>query len=279
MIRTILIAIGLVMATQTASAAKISPRDRTGVELSKAWMTEDIKPRRSADGSVVFQYGATLPTVVCAPLRVCDIALQPGEKVISSPKLGDTVRWKLAPAKSGPEGAEIIHAVVKPTEPGLDTTLMIPTDRRMYHLRLVSTKTDWMPFISFEYPEDHEKAWAEIQVAQAEQQRRESMRKLEVGASRMPVEDLNFEYEIDGESHWRPVRVFDDGSHTYIDLPHKAKHRDAPILLVNDAEQDRLVNYRMHGSRFIVDTLFDQAKLISGVGDNQQKVVIRRAGQ
>jgi len=92
----------------------------------------------------------------------------------------------------------------------------------------------------------------------------------------MNVNDLNFRYEIDGENHWTPLRVFDDGSHTYIDLPKEATFREAPILLVQDGGQDRLVNYRLHGSRFVVDTLFDKAVLLTGVGSEQKKVTITR---
>ena len=37
-----------------------------------------------------------------------------------------------------------------------------------------------------------------------------------------------------------------------------------------------LVNYRIQGDRYIVDTIFDKALLIAGVGSSQDRVVITR---
>ncbi len=256
-----------------ASAAKLEPKDKEALKLAAAWIKHPIAPKRAENGTVIFPYGESLPTLVCAPLRLCDIALQPGETV-KHVRLGDTVRWKTSPASSGPDIAPTIHAIIKPMEANLETTLLITTDRRTYHLRLVSDKKSWMPQVAFEYPEDQERAWAQYAVLQQQQEQKEQRETLpQIG---MRIEDLNFKYAIAGESRWRPVRVFDDGTHTYIDLPRESKFRDAPILLVKDGKQDRLVNYRMHGERFVVDSLFDEAILISGVGSEQQKITITR---
>lgn len=265
----------LLLALQTGLAASLSARDREGVKLSREWMQADFPPQRAENGRVIFQFGALLPTIVCAPLRLCDIALQPGEKV-SQVSSGDTVRWKIAPATSGPESNQIIHVVVKPTEPNLDTNLVVTTNRRTYHLRLVSHKKDWMPHVAFEYPEDHAKAWQALQAEQQKQHQQQEL--LHVPDTGHLVDDLNFRYEIDGEGYWRPVRVFDDGKQVYIDLPAEAQYRDAPILLIHDQGENRLVNYRLQGTRFIVDGLFDEAHLVAGVDADQQKIVIRRTG-
>ncbi|MDB5890168.1 MAG: uncharacterized protein JWP47_999 [Polaromonas sp.] len=37
-----------------------------------------------------------------------------------------------------------------------------------------------------------------------------------------------------------------------------------------------IVNYRVQGDRFIVDTVFDKAVLIAGVGRSQDRVTISR---
>ena len=47
-----------------------------------------------------FVFGATLPTVVCAPLYVCDLVLQAGEAV-NDLNIGDSVRWQITPATQG----------------------------------------------------------------------------------------------------------------------------------------------------------------------------------
>jgi len=88
----------------------------------------------------------------CAPLRVCIIELQPGEKIVGEPQIGDAVRWNLAPALYG-RGEEATSVIVlKPQAAGLDTNLLVTTDRRAYYLRLVSKPEDYMARVAFAYP-------------------------------------------------------------------------------------------------------------------------------
>jgi type IV secretion system protein TrbG len=47
------------------------------------------------------------------------------------------------------------------------------------------------------------------------------------------VEKVNFDYTIrGGHEHIRPLRVFDDGAKTYIQMPSELQYREAPVLLV-----------------------------------------------
>ena len=71
------------------------------VKVSEQWMTSENHPAAGPDGKVLYSYGAGLPTVVCAPLRICIIELQLGEKVVGEPQIGDSVRWNLAPGQYG----------------------------------------------------------------------------------------------------------------------------------------------------------------------------------
>ncbi len=41
--------------------------------------------------------------------------------------VGDTVRWKVEPATSGAAGGQAIHLIVKPSEPGLVTSMVVTT--------------------------------------------------------------------------------------------------------------------------------------------------------
>ena len=44
---------------------------------------------------------------------------------------------------------------------------------------------------------------------------------------------LNFSYKIEGPNvPWRPVRVFDDRSHVYLEMPASMKSSQAPALLI-----------------------------------------------
>src|SRR5689334_17055654 len=62
------------------------------LETNRPRGTLPSKPMITADKSVRFVFGASLPVVICAPLQICDVELQPGEQV-RSVQVGDSVRW------------------------------------------------------------------------------------------------------------------------------------------------------------------------------------------
>ena len=70
--------------------------------------------------------------------------------------------------------------------------------------------------------------------------------------------------------------MYNDGTRTYIQMPASMAQGEAPTLLIVRDGEDTLVNYRLDGDRFVVDTIFDKAVLLTGVGRHQSKVVITR---
>ena len=90
------------------AVAPLNSKERAGVALSRRWANRNEMPHAGEDGYVRFLFGATLPTVVCAPLQVCNLALQPGE-IVNNVNLGDSVRWKITPSISG-SGRNADHA-------------------------------------------------------------------------------------------------------------------------------------------------------------------------
>ena len=122
------------------------------VQMSEKWMAEHNQPTVGQDGRVLYTFGAGLPTLVCAPLRVCIIELQPGEKLVGEPHIGDSVRWNLSPATFGSADLATAVIVLKPQASGLDTNLLVTTDRRAYYLRLLSKPEDYVARVAFAYP-------------------------------------------------------------------------------------------------------------------------------
>jgi type IV secretion system protein TrbG len=122
-------------------------------------------PTPGADGRVVYAYGAGMPVVVCAPLRVCAIELEPGEHVQSQPQIGDARRWEVTPVASGSGLDQTALLIVKPIEAGLDTDLVVPTDRRTYVLRLVSDPLRYISRVAFRYPADRYWGFIPLEVA------------------------------------------------------------------------------------------------------------------
>lgn len=248
----------------------LDKKGQAAVDLSRRWQDEPEMAVPGEDGRVRFLYGATLPVVVCAPLFVCDIELEAGEKV-NDVQAGDTVRWKITPAKSGDDTDPTVHVIVKPQDVGLTTNLVLATNRRLYTIKLVSKRDQWMSRVAFNYPEDVQRRWAEFKEKQTEQHQ------ATVLPSGQNLAALDFNYVIEGDKPaWRPLRVYTDGVKTYIQFPPALKTNDGPALLdLHGDDQNRIVNYRQKGTVYVVDKVLDNAVLVYGVGDDQEKVTVR----
>jgi len=245
-------------------------KEKKAAELAKQWIEAQSMPVRKENGKIVYLYGSTLPTVICAPLSVCDIELQEGEKIVGKPLIGDSARWETLPALSGSGASMITHIIVKPFEANLSTTLIVLTTKRTYHIKLVSSDKNWTPRVGFSYPEDIDRQWA-LYNAEASAQ----TEKKTIPETKQNIDALNFEYDIRGDAPWKPVRVYNDGVKTYIQMPEKMKYTEAPALLVLGSDGEKqIVNYRLKGDRYIVDQLFTKAILIAGVGSSQEKIEI-----
>jgi type IV secretion system protein TrbG len=245
------------------------------------------KPVVNADKSVRFTFGGSLPLVICAPLQVCDIELQPGEEVRSA-QVGDSVRWSIEPAVTGVAPNEVQHVIIKPADVGLRTSLVVTTNRRTYRMKLSSDRTQYMSSVSFAYPEDAQLRWSDLSERHARAtSTANSASPREKAAPRTRTDvlrALSFNYELEGDDPpWKPTRVYNDGLQTVIEMPFAMRQTEAPTLLVIRAEggvftdDDAVqVNFHTQGTKYLVDMVFDVADLIVGVGSSQQKVRIRR---
>ena len=212
--------------------------------------------------------------MVCAVLQVCDVELQPGEQV-NNLNVGDP-RFTVEPAISGVGAAEVQHLIIKPLDVGLATSLVVTTNRRTYHLRLRSHRTQFMPRVGFTYAEDALAKWDAIKTREVKEQQERT-----IPTTGEYLGDLSFSYEVSGSATWKPVRVYNDGSKTIIQMPSAMAQTEAPTLLLVRKEgglltedETAIVNYRVQGDRYIVDAVFDKAILIAGVGSSQDRVTI-----
>lgn len=248
----------------------LNAKEQKAAELARQWIEAKSMPVRKEDGKIVYLYGSTLPTVICAQLSVCDIELQQGEKIIGTPLIGDAARWEAKPAVSGAGASQVSHIIVKPFEDNLSTTLIVTTNRRTYHIKLLSSNKNWMPRVGFTYPDDIERQWQLYNAEVTANSEKKTMPE-----TRENIESLNFEYEISGKPIWKPVRVYNDGLKTYIQMPKTMGQTEAPALLVLGSDGEKqIVNYRLKNDRYIVDQIFSKAVLITGVGGSQEKVTI-----
>ncbi|MDL2403761.1 P-type conjugative transfer protein TrbG [Rhizobium mayense] len=258
---------GLIFASGAqAQTQNMTTNEVKATNISRKWRGAPGLVTAGPDGKVTFLFGETQPSVVCSPLQVCDIELQGGE-IVRDVLVGDTVRWKVEPATSGAIGGQAIHLIVKPSEAGLVTSMVVTTSRRTYHIQLKSHPSQYMARVGFEYPEDVSTKLADVNS------------QVETGSIPGTAADkLNFSYSVSGSAPWKPKRVYSDGVKTYIQFSKSISSQDAPVLFVISGGQNRVVNYRMKNDMMIVDYEVDKAILVSGVGWSQQKITIRRGG-
>ncbi len=258
----------------------LTQREWHSIALAKEWLNNGNKSFRGEDGSISFLYGATMPRIIVAPLKITDIQFEVGEK-IKDVQLGDTTRWIVSPSISGEGEKQTSHLLIKTTDVGLETTLFVSTNKRTYHMNLFSRKYEYMPIVNFKYKDEINKKWeAYNKHFQEEKENQKNSKKLKVTSSiSKNIDNLDFQYTITGDASWKPIRVYNDGVKTYIQMPNSMKYQEAPIFMVLDkGNNNQLVNYRLKGNNYIVDKLFKKGILIIGVGQNQEKVTIIKKG-
>jgi type IV secretion system protein TrbG len=201
--------------------------------------------------------------VYTAPGAVTDIALQPGESLVSV-AAGDTVRWVIGDTTSGSGAEKRTHILVKPFTSGLATNLVITTDRRSYHVQLAATSRTAMAALSWTYPADQL-----IALRRAAEQA-SAAAPISEGLS---IDSLHFNYAVSGDrAAWRPLRAFDDGRQTFIEFPASIAVGEAPpFFIVGPTGEAELANYRVRGRFYVVDRIFDVAEL--RLGTKKQQIV------
>jgi len=202
-----------------------------------------------------------MPTaVVCQPLFVCDIVLDPDETILAM-ATGDSARWMLSTIMSGPD-ARTPHVLVKATDYGLRTNLIIATDKRVCYVILSSTRLGSRGATRLYYPV--------VSVAHIIQNTEGS-----VDEPQVSLAHLDLAYRMHGERSFMPTRVMNDGAHTYIQMPPGIQDMPVVFAIANDGS-DAMINYRFRHGMFVVDGVPQRLALVQGSGRNQRRVIIER---
>lgn len=254
-----------------AFPAHAAPSEASQRPVAAATDKARVAPREAGwqGATQTFSYlPGGLYQVYAAVGRVTDIKLQIGETLsdMGAVAAGDTVRWIIGEATSGTGQDKRTHILVKPTDAGIVTNLVINTNRRTYHVELRSTASTYMASVAWSYPQDELIA---IQARAAEAVAEQATRIV----NGLDAERLDFAYRIKGDRPpWRPTHIFDDGRKSYILFPETIGQSELPPLFLLGAKgQAELVNYRVSGRYMIVDRLFDRAEL--RLGTKKQLIV------
>ena len=248
------------------------------VAAQKAGTISNLPPIAGSDGSILYPYGQSWPTVVASPLHVAIIQLAPGDKP-GQVVLGQPGEWRVTQAMAG----NVPILAVSPRFAGLHTNLMITATSaggqpRVYYVNLVSDKSKYVPRVGWYFPSQIEQQWTAGQTEAADS--------TVASLPGLNASDLDFSWKIRcGGGGWfsssdcssiKPARVFDDGVHTYIQMRGNAANTSGlpTVLADNTAGKPAVINYRVKDGYYILDGVPSQIKLIAGVGSSGRVVVI-----
>lgn len=263
------------LATTSASSAPVAaPRVGPSGRAAIAMANQAARAPSRADGFVggvqVFAWSpGRVFEVWTAPLRVTTLTLGEGETLVSK-AAGDTIRWQIGEVASGAGAARRTHVLLKPLERGLETNLVLTTNRRVYLLDLKSGGADAF---------NAEIAWDEPAASAAGAGVEEPPGAEPLVTPQGPL-DARYRIEPQGRrARWTPSSVFNDGQRTFIAFDADLLVDESPVLFVLAPDGEaQMVNYRQQGGLFVVDRLFDRAEL--RLGDRRPQVVriLRLAG-
>ncbi len=227
-----------------------------------------VQPRREGYYNAIQIYPwseGALYQVYAVPGQITDIALEPGESLTGAGPIaaGDTARWIIGDTESGSGVTRRVHILVKPSRPDITTNLIVTTDRRTYMLELRSGEKPYMPSVAWAYPQPPASQRQSVQAAPV----------IPAVAAR------NYRYSLTatGNPPWKPITVYDDGRHVYVEFPAGIVQGEMPPLFVIGPEGEaQIANSRIYQHILIVDRLFGAAELRLGAGDKQQTVRITR---
>jgi len=250
---------------------KYNTIDDAAVAEAKVWQAGGkARPLMSSDGMIIFAFGQSMPKLTCSPTRACDVQMQPAEKV-RKVVLGDGANWTWSGADSIEHGKTIQHVIFQPKDVDLESNVIITTDRRTYHMKLFAPKQEgaYLNSVGFYYPEELVSSWADKMGADADAKTKDEA--TNVMHTAVSPEKLAFDYRIEGDADFKPVRVFNDGERVYIEMPDSVLHNESPVLILLDEKGEAMVvNYRREQDpqtnkiHYIVDKLFAKAELRLG---------------
>ena len=243
--------------------------EKAFLQYSKTGKAPNIK----VDGFERFAYSnMNQPVISCVPFQETIITLQAGEKFTSITSGNPSLLSYQVAVSGSSTGVETQQILVKPGADQFSTNLVVATDKRIYNILIVvgTVRSKVTRNVAFWYPDE--------MVANVNE-KIEKQNDVDLNAEKMPKADLahvNWSYKVSGDSvSWKPIRVFDDGKRTWIQMPQGVDNKNLPTVLIQaDSGEDMKYNQSYYSPYMIIDGIFGKAKLISGVGGDQVEVDI-----
>ena len=244
-----------------APAVPLKP-GRDSVEASTSSGT--VKPKDYSQAARVYDYHPDqVYEVYTQTLRMTDIYLEEGEIATELPFLSDNERWILGGGVSYEGERKTQHIYIKPTEINIEASLIINTDRRVYHILLRSYSSVYMPIVRWRYKLNN------LPNIFMKTERNEGPQNAAVSVNYnigyIDPRYLSFDYRINysafGKPDWLPRLVYDDGKKTYIVFPEQTLQKTLPAVFEN---RDDIVNYRVSNNLIVIDKLIKKVSVKLG---------------
>lgn len=212
--------------------------------------------------------------IITSPSGITDFRLEPGETIAGSPITNDNVNWQFSMGASVEDGQSVQHLFIRPLKVGLDTSMIILTNQRTYYFRLASFEDSYMTAVRFRYP-------VKVGSGYFQQEDFEEYISSAAGGADYAFDiskaDYNYVIRAKGRPSWEPVTVFSDQVKTYIQMPLAIGSSDElPSVYVERDGEERLVNYRIFGNLYQIDTVItDDQTIVMKSGQNQRVEITR----
>ena len=205
---------------------------------------------------------ALIYTILVSTNMITDIRLEAGEQILGDVAIADSLSYIVKSGISYENGKEMLHIYIRATNTNGWTTMIIPTNRRIYYLKLVPTTKTAMFAVRFNYEETGV-----------------LLGKSKANKDLTDLKNLDFNYKIDGNSQIKPNCVFSSDRNTYIQFPPSFLSSSlAPALYLDSSSGLSIVNYSIRSNLYIVDFILSKDESFVLICDGK-KVNIKREMQ
>jgi type IV secretion system protein VirB9 len=243
---------------EAGAAARTQPAARGRAAVEESNSAGIVRPSEYSRAAMVYDYDPDwVYEVYTQPLRVTDLRLEPGEEAAEPPFISDSERWLPGAGVSYENGAAVQHIYIKPAEAGLEASLIVNTNRRVYHIILKSYRDVHMPMVRWRYPPPAT-AMPNNYIVPAAQGARDGPDPAGTDGTGVDPRFLSFNYRITygwfRKPKWLPELVYDDGKKTYVAFPEDVLQDELPAVFENRSD---IVNYRVARNIVIIDKLIE----------------------
>jgi len=258
---------GAVNPVKSVGAQVIEAKREKGIKSVQAAANEGTeRPGESSFAASVYDYNENkVYEVYTQPLRTTDIFLEAGETIVENPFISDSDRWIIGAGVSYDSGRQTIqHVYIKPKENNISASMVINTDRRVYHLLLRSFADVYMPMVKWRYvftnfPYNIVRPAAD---GSEGQYRFGPAASITQDISYVDPRYLSFNYKVTyglfSKPKWLPRLVYDDGKKTYIVFSDIVLQTEMPAIFEGKNE---ITNYRVNGDLVVIDKLIEKVTI------------------